>query len=127
MVKLRKRIRSDGSQEWRFNGILHRPNGPAIIHADGAYSWYLYGELHRTGGPAVTYADGTQMWYHHGQRHREDGPAVIYGVKTEPMYWYWDGKLIMTTDQSSKKSLPILIEKFNRLRDMHIVEAIMDS
>jgi hypothetical protein len=71
-------IHSDGGQEWYHHGDLHRTDGPALIHSDGGQAWYHHGDLHRTDGPALIRSDGTQAWYHHGQLHRTDGPAVIH-------------------------------------------------
>ena len=31
----------DGYKEWRFNGQLHRTDGPARIWVDGYREWYL--------------------------------------------------------------------------------------
>jgi len=36
-------VYDDGRVEWRFEGLLHRENGPAIEWADGTKSWLLNG------------------------------------------------------------------------------------
>jgi hypothetical protein len=36
-------IRSDGLQEWWYNGIVHRIDGPAIIRPDGSSCYYIKG------------------------------------------------------------------------------------
>ena len=33
----------DGMDCWFLDGLLHRPEGPAITHPDGTESWYLNG------------------------------------------------------------------------------------
>jgi len=83
---------TDGSQEWRQNGKLHRENGPAIIYPDGHQEWFLNGKLHREDGPAVIFANGRKEWRINGIRHREDGPAVIY--PTGYRVWYVNGNEI---------------------------------
>lgn len=30
--------------EWYLNGLLHKTDGPASIHADGSQFWYLNGK-----------------------------------------------------------------------------------
>jgi len=64
--------------EWRFNGILHREDGPAIEYIDGGKMWYVNGVKHRDGGPAVVWYNGTKEWWFNGRLHREDGPAIEY-------------------------------------------------
>ena len=48
---------------------------------------YRYqGKLHRLDGPAVIYKNGSKAWYQYGKRHRKDGPAVFaQGISYE--YW----------------------------------------
>ena len=75
-------ILSDGTKEYRMNGLLHREDGPAIEYANGDKFWYINGKCHREDGPAVEYANGSKYWYLNGKLHREDGPAVeVYGDK----------------------------------------------
>ena len=64
--------------EWRFNGILHREDGPALARANGTRAWFINGELHRLDGPAIEWASGTKQWFKNGKLHREDGPAIEY-------------------------------------------------
>jgi hypothetical protein len=79
-----------GTQRWYQNDLLHRLDGPAIIHKDGDQSWYQNGKLHRTDGPAIIYKSGTQSWYQNGKLHRTDGPAVI--LPNGNKEWWIDGK-----------------------------------
>ncbi len=65
-------------QYLREDGLLDRPNGPAIICRDGSRQWWRGGRLHRRGGPAVVWANGTQEYWSLGRLHRRDGPAIIW-------------------------------------------------
>ena len=56
--------------------VLHRSDGPAIMHESGYKCWYLNGELHREDGPAIEGAHGYNYWFQYGKRHRLDGPAI---------------------------------------------------
>lgn len=44
-------------------GVLHREDGPAIIHPDGYKAWYRYGKRHREDGPAVEHPNGEKQWW----------------------------------------------------------------
>ena len=68
-------IHPDGKQEWYLNGLRHRTDGPAVIRADGRQEWYVNALLHREDGPAVIHPDGSFDWFFKGRRHRLDGPA----------------------------------------------------
>jgi hypothetical protein len=46
--------------EYRLNGVLHNPNGPAITNIECRW-WMLYGQFHRYYGPAL------RNWYVHGE------------------------------------------------------------
>jgi len=83
-------IRADGSQCWYLNGKQHREDGPAVIRANGSQFWWLNGQLHRTDGPAVIWADGTQNWWLNGEKHRTDGPAVIWDDGSR--FWWLNGE-----------------------------------
>jgi hypothetical protein len=39
----------NGKQEWWFNGMLHRGNGPAITYEDGTYEWWVDGKQYNNG------------------------------------------------------------------------------
>ena len=77
MIKYEVTVYSNGAQEWRLNGRLHRVDGPAFIGEHGYEVWYLDGKCHRVGGPAVTGPNGHKEWHYKGNLHREDGPAII--------------------------------------------------
>lgn len=67
----------DGTVSDSYNGnILHREDGPAIIHNDGYQAWYMDDERHREDGPAVIFPSGSKNWYINGVLHRLDGPAI---------------------------------------------------
>ena len=59
---------SDNVQAWKFNGKLHRVDGPAVVHTDGYEEWWLDGKRHRANGPAVTWPNGDQEWFVNGVR-----------------------------------------------------------
>jgi len=48
--------------EFRVNGDLHKPNGPAVIWANGDWDWWLFGMFHRYYGPVD--ADNEEWWIH---------------------------------------------------------------
>jgi len=77
--------------EWRFEGLLHREDGPAVEFVNGSKYWYLNGELHRENGPAIEDANGNKEWRFNGELHREDGPAVIEPNGSKE--WYINGEL----------------------------------
>jgi hypothetical protein len=54
---------SNGTKEWRLNGILHRTDVPAVEWPNGTKVWYLNGKRHRTDGPAVEESDGSKYWF----------------------------------------------------------------
>jgi len=64
---------ADGIRHCYAEGLLHREDGPAIIHPDGRQLWYLAGKLHREDGPAVVYPSGFVFWVLRNKRvTRED-------------------------------------------------------
>ena len=79
-------IISNGQEEWRKNGKLHRheEDGPAVTYKsskklkNGRKEWWKDGKLHRENAPAVVWDNGNQEWWYDGKRHREDGPAIIF-------------------------------------------------
>lgn len=74
-------------EEWRLDGVLDRPHGPAVVvtNTDNGEvvqeGWYSGGKLHRDpkNGPAwmLNKASLHQKWYVDGELHREDGPATF--------------------------------------------------
>ena len=84
-------VNSEGTKEWRLNGLLHREDGPAFETADGYKSWFRNDTQHREGGPAIEDPDGTKSWYRNGQLHRDDGPAIEYASGSKE--WYRNGML----------------------------------
>ena len=85
------KILADGSQSWYRNGKLHRDDGPAVVWFDGTQEWRLNGQFHREDGPAKILPNGTQIWCRNGLRHREDGPAIVWADGDQE--WYRDGQL----------------------------------
>lgn len=66
-------------KEWKYHGMFHRVDGPAVIYENSDEEWYLFGKKHRVDGPAVTYDSGKiQRWINYGRKHRINGPATLY-------------------------------------------------
>jgi len=82
---------TNGRQEWRKNGLIHRDDGPSSIDPNGVTAWHKNGKLHREDGPAHIENDGKLAWYKDDKLHREDGPAVINPIKGT-QYWFLNGK-----------------------------------
>ena len=76
---------------YRIDGLLWRPDGPAIEYVNGPKFWYKNNKLHRLDGPAIEYPNGYKAWYINDKRHRGDGPAIIEANGSE--YWYKNNKL----------------------------------
>lgn len=55
--------------EWRYNGLLHRENGPARIHKYSMF-WYKHGKLHRIDGPAVIDDSGPKQYWLDGIKYK---------------------------------------------------------
>ena len=53
---------------WFRNGMRHRDDGPAVVHADGTREWYRNERIHRDNGPAVERPDGTGEWWLNNER-----------------------------------------------------------
>ena len=94
-----KRHYSDRKME-----ILHREDGPAVVHANGYKAWFINGKRHREDGPAVEYPNGDKSWYINGKRHREDGPAIddVNGYKE----WFINGKFL-TEEEFNARMNPV--------------------
>lgn len=86
----------NGTLEYRWAGVLHRDEGPAIIKSDGSLYYYISGALERKDGPAVILKDGTKKWYCKDCLHREDGPAIEYADGRK--CWVLYGRLIKEED-----------------------------
>lgn len=48
---------------WKYDGKVHRTDGPAVIWKSGNKAWFLHDMVHRTDGPAITYCDGDRRWF----------------------------------------------------------------
>lgn len=59
----------DGSLEWWKEGLLHRENGPSMIHqipdsnCPFYYRYHQKGFLHRLDGPAIIEYKRTEWWF----------------------------------------------------------------
>jgi len=87
-------------KKWYHRGLLHREDGPAIIYQTKKdllkEAWYIKGRLHREDGPAIIWQNGNKSWYLNGELHRLDGPAII---KSNGNLEYWvDGKQLKNDD-----------------------------
>jgi hypothetical protein len=81
-------------------GKLHRIYGPAYINRHYKWEmWYKDGLLHREDGPAIIHKNN-KYWFQEGTLHRMDGPAVedlgsppmyfIRGVRFSPKQYKWE-------------------------------------
>lgn len=75
-----------GTLYWRVNGLLHRPDAPAMIWADGSKFWYVHDQLHRLDGPALIYADGSKFWY---IRDRHMTREINVWMEKKGITWPW--------------------------------------
>ncbi len=92
-----------GCKMWYKHGRVHRDDGPALEYSNGSYEWRLNGLQHRDGllpsSMTIRGDDIYHQWYRHGDLHRDlivDGelqPAItrtrngIVDIK----HWYIDG------------------------------------
>lgn len=37
-------MNANGCESWYMNGVLHRLEGPAVIHSDGSEEWWAFGQ-----------------------------------------------------------------------------------
>lgn len=89
-----------GNKEWRFNGKLHRENGPAFVGYNGeSECWLINGLYHRENAPAIKDRD-SKYWYLNEKLHREDGPAIEYndGYKE-----WWLDEIKYTEEEYNKE------------------------
>jgi hypothetical protein len=86
-------VLSDGTKEYRLNGLVHRDDGPAVVWADGTIEeWFFHGHRHREDGPAITRKDGYESWWKNGKIHRDDGGPSITD-KNGNQFWHFEGAL----------------------------------
>ena len=99
--------------EWKFEGELHRENGPALERADGTKAWHFNGKLHRENGPAVEYANGSKVWYINDKLHRENGPAVEYADGTKE--WYINGVKLTEEQFNSRHVKELSMDELEKI------------
>lgn len=92
---------SDGTKQWRLNGVLHREDGPAIVSVNDV-RWMQHGNYHREGAPAIVIR-GDTFWYVHGKLHRLDGPAVEY--QSGEKAWWVDNRMYSNITAWAKGAL----------------------
>lgn len=108
-------IRSDGTIEYRRNGVYHREDGPAVIYdyppSKKCCMWFLDGKRHRLDGPAVEWSDGSTEWWYQGLIHRLDGPAIEHSDGSE--WWYMGLRFIdvVSVDDFQTKIKETLIQE----------------
>lgn len=79
-------VNDRGVVEYKYNGVLNRIDGPAVIYPNGAEWWFRMGYIHRDGDlPAITSPGGRMVYCKNGLRHRDNGPAEI---STYEQAWY---------------------------------------
>ena len=115
MIEYKVQVYTNGNKEWRFNGKLHRKDGPAVEFLDGDKYWWSNDKLHREDGPAVEYASGTKVWFLNGKYHREDGPAIE--CSNGHKEWYLNGEPLTEEDFNNRHNVELTLEeianKFN--------------
>ena len=86
----------NGDEEWYYEGVRHRDDGPAVKDRWGEY-WFSNGIVHRNRGlgPAVILKNGDHQYWNYGQLHREDGPAIVRADGT--IEWYLFGQRVSQT------------------------------
>lgn len=142
-----KTLNSLSTLSYYDDSLLHRPDGPAVIHPNGDYEWYLGGKRHRVGGPALQ-KNECEQWFIDGKCHREDGPAFIYydhftyGYNGGFKQWYKEGKLhrvdgparlysngsrswVLNDNQLSKEDTKIVEKIFKG--NLSIIPLVMDN
>ena len=69
----------DFREIWRDKKrLLHRLNGPAIVHLDGDSTWYYHGAYHREDGPARDWpTGGLEEWYKHGEKYEPSAHELM--------------------------------------------------
>jgi len=69
---------AEGNRYWRFDGMLHREDGPAAELNNGARLYYYRNVLHRANGPAIIWPNGHEEWWLHGKRHSSYQDMIEY-------------------------------------------------
>lgn len=103
------------------NPVIHKPDGPAVIHRDGSTEWWQWGLLHRKEGPAKEMANGEQQWWINGSRHRLDGPAITKKLQPTVRSWWIEGVRARTWQEyqnltgCSDEQLNVLILRYGKM------------
>lgn len=84
-----RRVLSDNTIIYLKNGVLHRTDGPAVIHNDGVSEFWLEGRRHRNIGSAIVDYYGPFVKIRNGkidpsyycdEAYNEDGPILMYNT-----------------------------------------------
>jgi hypothetical protein len=94
---------SKDKTEWKFNGKLHREDGPAVEWVNGDKSWYINGK----------WANGDKEWFINGKLHREDGPAVELANGNK--YWYINDKRMTEEEFNRRKVKEFSMEELEKV------------
>jgi hypothetical protein len=79
-------MKTSSCEIWFRDYIIHREDGPAIIHKNGSLAYCENGVFHREDGPAIINSHGQVQYWNRGKISNESGPAVIY-MNGDVEYW----------------------------------------
>jgi hypothetical protein len=82
----------DGIIEWRFDGVLHRLDGPARIWLAGHKEWWVNGKFHRENGPAIEWNNGANEWWFNGKclGKNEEGFWALWEFLNDEQRSHWE-------------------------------------
>lgn len=88
-------------REWRINGVLSRKNNEcAVINPLYEVAWFIDGLLSRPEYPAMIWSDGCLEYWEDGKRHKIGGPAVTWRNYDERQDEYWVNGMRFNVDGS---------------------------
>ena len=61
--------------------LIHKEDGPAIIHNSGNKEWYIEGRRHRINRSAIEFSNGTKSWFLNGIKYSEDEYWKVLNIK----------------------------------------------
>jgi hypothetical protein len=84
-----RKVLSDNTIIYLKNGVLHREDGPAVVHSDGISEYWFEGRRHRHKGsaiidyysPAIKIKNGkVDPTYYSDDHYNEDGPILMFNT-----------------------------------------------
>lgn len=112
---------------WRKNGVIHRDDGPAVLHLNGLVCWYKDGILHREDGPALEQRDDEgrilrQCWRLNGLQHSHDGrhPAIIEMIDNGALFVQYFEHGVCTRHESEGPALSWFMPSGNVLHEFRL-------